>query len=82
MRTIPLACLLVLTFFAWEAAAASELLNTDVMLAEMKPNAAPFDEQDPGIRSARAMECAQKADARNLEGKTRRRFLRSCRSGA
>ena len=37
---------------------------------------------DPAERSARSIECAQKADAQGLQGKTRRRFLRECKRGS
>ena len=37
--------------------------------------------QDPAERSARSIECAQKADAKALQGKPRKRFLHECRSG-
>ena len=36
---------------------------------------------DPAERSARSIECAQKADAQRLEGKPRKHFLHECRSG-
>jgi hypothetical protein len=39
-------------------------------------------EQDPAARSAKSIECAQKADARGLIGKQRKRFLHACKSGA
>ena len=38
--------------------------------------------QDSAERSARSIECAQKADAQGLEGKTRKHFLRECKRGA
>jgi hypothetical protein len=38
-------------------------------------------ERDPAERSAKSIECAQKADAQALQGKIRRRFLRQCKSG-
>jgi hypothetical protein len=41
----------------------------------------PGPDRDPAARSAKAIECAQKADARGLLGKQRRRFLHECRSG-
>jgi hypothetical protein len=50
--------------------------------AKSAPVALPFSEQDPAARSARSIECAQKADARGLIGKRRKRFLHECRSGA
>jgi psiF repeat len=49
----------------------------------INPNSAPprVPDHDPGARSARSIECAQKADAQGLEGKARKRFLHECRSG-
>jgi hypothetical protein len=41
----------------------------------------PAPDRDPAARSAKAIECAQKADARGLLGKQRKRFLHECRSG-
>jgi len=50
--------------------------------SEMKPSdPLPAGAQDPAERSARSIECAQKADARALRGKIRKRFLHECRSG-
>ena len=37
--------------------------------------------QDSAERSASWIECAQKADAQGLQGKTRKRFLRECKRG-
>ena len=50
---------------------------------EVKPGSVPLPtpERDPAARSARSIECAQKADAQGLEGKTRKHFLHECRSG-
>ena len=42
----------------------------------------PASEKDPAERSAKSIECAQKADARGLLGKQRKRFLHECKSGA
>ena len=50
--------------------------------AKPAPAALPLSEQDPAVRSAKSIECAQKADARGLIGKQRKRFLHECRSGA
>jgi hypothetical protein len=38
--------------------------------------------QDPAERSARSIECAQKADGQGLQGKTRKHFLRECKQGS
>jgi hypothetical protein len=37
---------------------------------------------DAAARSARSMECSQKADAQNLHGKPRKHFMRECKHGA
>jgi hypothetical protein len=37
---------------------------------------------DPAERSAKSIECAQKADAQGLQGKARRHFLRECKRGS
>ncbi len=53
-------------------------------LVEMTPSSDPVAaaEKDPAERSARAIECAQRADAQGLQGKTRKHFLHKCKSGA
>jgi len=40
----------------------------------------PASGQDPAERSAKSIECAQKADAQSLQGKPRKRFLHECKS--
>jgi hypothetical protein len=42
----------------------------------------PAAKQDPAERSARSIECAQKADGQGLQGKTRKHFLRECKQGS
>jgi hypothetical protein len=42
----------------------------------------PAAKQDPAERSARSIECAQKADVQGLQGKTRKHFLRECKRGS
>jgi hypothetical protein len=41
----------------------------------------PAAKRDPAERPARSTECAQKADAQGLQGKTRKHFLRECKRG-
>jgi hypothetical protein len=48
------------------------------LVAETVPAAKP----DPAERSARSIECAQKADGQGLQGKTRKHFLRECKRGS
>ena len=38
--------------------------------------------QDAGARSAKSIECSQKADAKDLHGKPRKHFMRECKHGA
>jgi psiF repeat len=38
--------------------------------------------QDAGARSAKSIECSQKADAKDLHGKTRKHFMRDCKHGS
>jgi len=42
----------------------------------------PATKRDPAERSARSIECAQKADAEGLQGKMRKHFLRECKRGS
>jgi psiF repeat len=42
----------------------------------------PVAKQDPVERSAGSIECAQKADAQGLQGKTRKHFLRECKQAS
>ena len=37
--------------------------------------------EDAGARSAKSIECSQKADAQNLHGKPRKRFVHECKHG-
>jgi hypothetical protein len=41
----------------------------------------PATGRDPAERSAKSIECAQKADAQGLQGKPRKHFLHECKSG-
>jgi len=38
--------------------------------------------EDAGARSAKSIECSHKADAKDLHGKPRKRFMRECKHGA
>ena len=86
ITTLAFVCALALfaseTTFAFNAAGQTFTPGkalTDQMKAASDPLAAP--KRDPGELSARSIECAQKADARGLEGKTRKHFLHECKSG-
>jgi psiF repeat len=37
--------------------------------------------EDAGARSAKSIECSQKADAQSLHGKPRKHFMRECKHG-
>ncbi len=50
-------------------------------LMELVAETLPAAKQDPAERSARSIECAQKADAKGLQSKTRKHFLRECKRG-
>ena len=52
------------------------------LIVEMTPSRiqSAAAEQDPAERSARAIECAQKADAQGLQGKIRKHFLHKCKA--
>ena len=97
MRIVILGCACALAFFATGAAADFDAVaqqavagmggapsgGVSVGVAEMKPNSVPLStpEPDPAARSARSIECAQKAGARGLEGRSRKRFLHACKRG-
>ena len=49
-----------------------------ILASELLAAASP----DPAERSAKSIECAQKADAQGLQGKARRHFLRECKRGS
>jgi hypothetical protein len=88
ITTLVCACALSLfasqAFFAFEAAAQSATAGMDGGAPEIKPNSVhlPAPEQDPAARSAKSMECLQKADAQGLQGKLRKHFLHECKGGA
>jgi hypothetical protein len=88
MRIATLVCASALAVAASEAALGSGAVAQNSMIgmdggsgAQTNTVPVPAAEQDPAERSARSIECAQKADARALQGKTRKRFLHECRSG-
>ena len=82
MRIDSLICAAAFSVFVAQGALAFDAAAPDGSNgAQAAPNAAPAAE-DPGARSARSIECSQKADARDLHGKPRKRFMRSCSHGA
>jgi hypothetical protein len=59
---------------AFEAAAPDEASSSNPATKPGEPGAA--------ARSAKSIECSQKADAQNLHGKPRRHFMHECKHGA
>jgi hypothetical protein len=76
-RILSLVCAGALCLIASEALLTSGAVAQTTTIAETLPAAMP----DPAERSARSIECAQKADAQGLQGKTRRHFVRECKRG-
>jgi hypothetical protein len=90
MRIVTLVCASALSLFVSadvlisRAAAQNITIGMDGGTAtDTNPGSVPLPspERDPAARSARSIECAQRADAQKLEGKPRKRFLHECRSG-
>ena len=85
MRIITLGCAAALSVFvssgafAFDAAAPDDAAGASS--GTTKPHAAPGAE-DAGARSAKSIECSQKADAENLHGKVRKHFMHECKHGA
>ncbi len=89
MRITTLVCACTLSIFAshalfaFDAAAQNATAGLGGGTPE-KPQTVhpPAAEQDPAARSAKSMECLQKADAQALQGKLRKHFLHECKGGA
>ncbi|HKN29991.1 MAG TPA: PsiF family protein [Roseiarcus sp.] len=82
MRITALVCAAALSLFAAQGALAFDAAAPDASTgAATMPHVAPGSE-DAGERSARSLECSQKADAQDLHGKPRKHFMRDCKHGA
>ena len=83
MRINALVCAAALSLFAAHGALAFDAAAPDASTRRfaIKPHVAP-DSEDAGARSAKSIECSQKADAQNLHGKPRKQFMRECKHGA
>jgi len=84
MRLAPFACAAALSLFAPACASALDAAGPGrTVTAEMKPDGAtsPATPGDAAERSAKSIECSQKADAQNLHGKLRKQFMRECKRG-
>ncbi len=75
MRINALACAATLCVLLGGAAHALDAASDGTA-----PGARPGP-QDPAARSAKSIECSQKADAHDLHGKPRKRFMRDCKHG-
>ncbi len=75
MRVNALACATALCVLLGGAAHALDAAS-DGTTSSARPGV-----QDPAARSAKSMECSQKADAQDLHGKPRKRFMRECKHG-
>ena len=75
MRINALVCAAALSLFAAQGALAFDAAAPDA--SHDAPGSA-----DAGARSAKSIECSQKADVQNLHGKPRKHFMRDCKHGA
>ena len=94
MRIVTLVCACALSLFVSAAVLVCEAAAQNAAgvgggpssgpATEAKPGSVPLPapERDPAARSARSIECAQKADAQGLQGKPRKHFLRECKRGS
>ena len=76
MRIKALACAAALCALVSGAAHAF-----DAATDATSPSAPQGVTDDAGARSAKSIECSQKADAQALHGKPRKHFLRECKHG-
>jgi hypothetical protein len=95
MRITTLVCVCASALFASESNFAFDAIgqtfptitrgapSSGASTVEMKSSSDPAvaRERDPAERSARSIEWAQRADARGLQGKTRKHFVHECKNG-
>ncbi len=81
MRIHTLACALGLSVFVSGGALAFDAAAPDAVSAPATKAHDAAGPEDAGARTARSIECSQKADAQNLHGKRRRHFMRECKHG-
>lgn len=83
MRVNALVSAAALSLFAAHGALAFDAAAPDASTGApaVRSHIAP-DSEDAAARSARSLECSQKADAQNLHGKPRKQFMRECKHGA
>ncbi len=83
MRINALVWAAALSLFAAHGALAFDAAAPDASTSapSVRPHIAPNSE-DAAARSAKSLECSQRADAQNLHGKPRKQFMRECKHGA
>ncbi len=64
---------------AFDASAPDDSSTAPKAGSVASPGKAPA--RDPAVRTARAIECSQKADAQDLHGKPRKHFMHACKRG-
>lgn len=82
MRTITVGCAAAFSLFVANAALAFDAAAPDNSSGASAPMTKPAAPGDAGARSAKSIECSQKADAQNLHGKPRKHFMHECKHGA
>jgi hypothetical protein len=80
MRITTLVGAAALTLFVSSGAFAFDSATPDVTPTGSAASKLPSE--DAGARSAKSIECSQKADAQNLHGKPRKHFMHECKHGA
>ena len=82
MRINALVCAAALSIFnvhgalAFDAAAPEASTNASEVGAHVAPTS-----EEAAARSAKSIECSQKADVQNLHGKRCKQFMRKCKPG-
>ena len=84
MRINALVSAVALSLFAAHGALAFDAAAPDASTGApaVRPHVGPDHPEDAAVRSAKSLECSQKADAQNLHGKPRKQFMRECKHGA
>jgi hypothetical protein len=84
MRINALVCAAALSLFAAHGALAFDAAGPDGSTGSstIKPPHVAPNSEDAAARTAKSIECSQKAGAQNLHGKPRKQFLRKCKHGA
>ncbi len=81
MRIITLGCAAALLVFVSSGAFAFDAAAPDDSAGASSGTTKPPGAEDAGARSAKSIECSQKADAENMHGKARKHFMHECKHG-